>query len=198
MEGAQKDCENCKYEDLPSLKEPCRSCEPATSVWTRWEPREPEEDTPMINTKARDSVAQGLRECKDSYMKRFDIAIEAISEAGKPEEVMEAKKRLLMGISGGMPLSTRTCYFCDINRKSSLKRDCDNCEYAKHHGKCSLDSESTWATINRLQMDLTAALDSYYKGETYTDPEREKRHAEYLRLKAEFEPQESEKAEWTS
>lgn len=140
------------------------------------------EATPMINTTARDSVAEALRECKETYAKLFDTAIEAIAKAEKPEEVMEAKKTLLMGLVGELPVGNASCYFCKTS-------DCGECEYAKPHGRCfgaSLDN--TWGKIKHAQRELMTAVNGYYSGETYTDPEREKRFAEYQRLKAEFEP----------
>ena len=142
-----------------------------------------EEGKPMIDTPARDSVAQALRECKEGYADAFDKAIDAISKAERPEQVMAAKKDLLVCITMMMPLTGATCYFC----KTVGYNECD---YAKHHGKCLADG-STWGKIFRAYGVLVGALRDYYKGESYTDPEREKRYAEYQRLRAEFEPGET-------
>lgn len=146
------------------------------------------EATPMINTTARDSVADALRECRERYAKLFDTAIGAIAKAEKPEEVMAAKKRLLKGLVDNMPLKSDACYFCKIHfTPGEWKCDAANCEYAKTHGNCNEDG-STWRKIQEAKDTLEAVLNSYYSGETYTDPEREKRFVEYKRLKAEFEP----------
>jgi len=145
----------------------------------------------MINTTARDSVAQALRDCKEAYAKRFDEAIGAIEKAEKPEEVMAAKKRLLSALVSRLPIRSETCYFCKIHFPENTN-SCDSgkCEYAKHKGNCNA-LDSTRRRIQDTRNELLSALSTYYNGEAFTDPEREKRHAEFLRLKAEFDPQDS-------
>jgi hypothetical protein len=172
--------------DLPCSPKECR-CKDGYGYYVKRDEIELiKEDKPMINTKARDSVAQALRECKDKYMGAFDVAIEAISGAKKPEEVMAAKKELLMTIAHKMPVTSGTCYFCQDRNGPNGK--CDKCPYAECHKRCSDNGD--YAKIVDAKETLQDALSSYYSGETYTDPEREKRHAEFLRLKAEFESQE--------
>lgn len=100
---------------------------------------------------------------------------------------MAAKKRLLMGLVNGLPLMNTTCYFCLANTKINGSRACDTCDYAKHHGDCTSDENSTWRKTLRAQGEFKIVLNSYYSGETYTDPAKAERYAKYQELKAEFE-----------
>lgn len=136
---------------------------------------------PMINTQARDSVAQALENMAAIYALLLNDAIADIKKADKPEVVMAAKKYLLIKLVENLPLTISTCYFCQVHGFGN----CNNCEYAKHHGKCP-EGNTDYAKADAARYALREALESYYKGEAYTDPE----HAEYLRLKAKFEGKE--------
>jgi len=173
--------------DTPNYTHELQSAKPPVSCKEncgRWEKPEYIELIPtLINTTARDSAASALRECADKYAGMFAVAVAAIEKADRPEVVMEAKKGLLLGIVGGLPLSTDTCYFCQVY---GFGIGCVKCEYAKHHGGDCTDGESDFRNIDDARKALSKTLGSYYSGESY-DPEREARHAEFLRLKAEFE-----------
>ena len=100
---------------------------------------------------------------------------------------MEAKRELLVGLVAELPLSEYTCYFCMINKKSNGLVNCTICEYGKVHGPCVGGEKDTWGKIQIAKRAFKAALSHYYTGETYTDEAKLQRHAEFLKLKAEFE-----------
>jgi len=147
----------------------------------RWEEPDALELIPtLINIPARDAVAAALRECAEGYAKRFAVAVEAIERAGKPEEVMQAKKDLLKDIVGELPIDETDCYFCQLQ---GLGNGCEGCDYKKFHGGRCADEGSDYKKIADATHKLEDALSTYYSGESYADPER----AEYMRLKAKFE-----------
>ena len=103
---------------------------------------------------------------------------------------MEAKRELLVGLVAELPLGGNSCYFCITNRDEAGVK-CDTCDYAIHHKICHFP-DGTWARIKSANFALQRALENYYTGETYTDEAKLARHAEYLKLKAEFEGAETQ------
>jgi hypothetical protein len=115
-------------------------------------------------------------------MEKFDKSIvnhliENFEQAGKPspfeevnyklkvaksiDDVMRAKKELLLEILKSLPMDGMFCYFCYVTK-------CEVCSYAKTHGRCGqyYGENSTWFKIVKMIKDLRECIEKeYWTGE---------------------------------
>jgi hypothetical protein len=117
-----------------------------------------------LDPAAVSTVVTALRGFREKYVVAFDTAIMAHKAATTIEEVMEAKKGLLLAIVDNFPAYSQTCYFCEANRSI-----CGSCGYVKFHGQCP-DEDSDYGKIRSAKEVLKETLQNYYKGESYTTP----------------------------
>lgn len=117
----------------------------------------------------RDKVVKALKSRKSDTQRLYDGAINAMVKATTIEEILEAKKALLIGIVEGMPLGINSCYFCLVYLRGV--GGCGKCPYGKVHGNClNSESESDYKKIHGAKVALLDALQAYYKGEKYEEP----------------------------
>lgn len=84
-----------------------------------------------------------------------DEYVESISKAQTIDEVMEAKKRLLLEWIRTIPLDEYNCYFC-LSTTS-----CKECGYRERHGLCSAE-ESDYYEISDAKRKLCDLIEEYY------------------------------------
>lgn len=92
------------------------------------------------------NLAEADREMKSS----FKVVDSSLSDAKDINEVMVAKRVLLLDILNSLPSSGLCCYFCICNSDSR----CKDCSYAKVHGKCGVASTGNKSTWSRMIMKI--------------------------------------------
>ena len=107
-------------------------------------------------------LEERFKEWKDQFFKNVERYIEKIKTAKTEEEVMEAKRDLLISIIENLPLSKKYCSFCLI-----YSNNCNECSYAKYHGDCR-EYDSDYSRMLRAKNNFIDALKLYYKGEKYS------------------------------
>lgn len=125
----------------------------------------------QIDEEIRKYLMQNLEAALKDMTRDYRDAIDIISTAEDVEEIMVAKRDLLVACVDQMPMSVDECYFC-LLQKRDLDGDwnfCDGCKYSKLHGKCRAES-STFYELTRMRNEFSDELYiNYYGGELY-DP----------------------------
>ena len=85
----------------------------------------------------------------------FDLA-----KAESIDDVMKAKRRLLLSILYGIPMDGLYCYFCFATK-------CSECSYGKAHGACgSHQNKNTWWEIMKKLKEVRILVEEeYWTGE---------------------------------
>ena len=107
-------------------------------------------------------MKERFRRWKNQYFRDVERYLDKIRTAKTEEEIMEAKRDLLISIVENLPLSKKYCPFCLI-----YSNNCNECSYAEQHGDCH-EYDSDYSRIVRAKNDLVDALKLYYKGEKYS------------------------------
>ncbi len=107
-------------------------------------------------------LEERFREWRDRFFRDVERYIKKIRTAKTEEEIMEAKRDLLVSIVQNLPLSKKYCPFCLI-----YNSNCDKCSHAKQHGDCH-EYDSDYSIMLRARNNFIDALKLYYKGEKYS------------------------------
>ena len=117
-----------------------------------------------VDEEVRKELVENLREWLRWLSRGLEEYMEEIGRAETVEEIMSAKKDLLVFYFNNAPMYSGECYFCILHAGEEY---CDECEYAKYHGRCD-DDGSDWQRIRGKVMELVRLVDeNYYKGERY-------------------------------
>ena len=112
-----------------------------------------------VDKSTRETLIENFEAWHKRLEERYKLFTEILKDAEEVEDLMSAKKDLLLWIVEDLPIVSDTCYFC-------LAFDCENCPYAKTHGECFLVL-SDWQSIKDARSELRDKLYNYYKGESY-------------------------------
>ena len=121
----------------------------------------------LIDENVRKELLERLKNLRDEYEATFDLVERDYHRADCVEQLMAAKKTLLMNLVMDMPLGGDDCYFC-IQRDA----ECEGCPYGAVHGKCSPVQQgqtSDWMDVYNARNELRDALCRYYFGESYRE-----------------------------
>jgi len=103
-------------------------------------------------------IVDNLATCAAIVNSEFQRAVDRIEEAESINEVMVAKKDLMISIARNIPTQDDTCYFCICHRNEL--NGCDICSYAQAHGKCSKMND--WGKMVTLKNDLIDIIKTCY------------------------------------
>jgi hypothetical protein len=108
------------------------------------------------------------KEGRQKYIEVFDVYIKELDLAKSVEDIMKAKRKLLLDLVHELPTDSGSCYFCLENAiDKDPFVDCNPCKYAKIHKVCR-DLESDWYRLNQAKYRLVSIIRVwYYRGEKY-------------------------------
>jgi hypothetical protein len=86
-----------------------------------------------INEETRKSLIESFKRDKKEFDEIFKTVILETKAASSVEEIMVAKKMLLIKLLRGLPLGRSECYFCTDD---DTFKSCKECLYGKAHGIC--------------------------------------------------------------
>ena len=115
--------------------------------------------------KAEEKIKKELIENMIIKQERMNMTIDryvgAVKKAETVEEMMAAKREVLVNLLKCLPLTPDDCYFC-VSQVA-----CEECGYAREHGRCK-DVDSDYRKICSLCHDLMWEIKvEYYRGEKY-------------------------------
>lgn len=104
-------------------------------------------------------VLKGLAAYHGSISHAFYHAMSRVDDAKSIDEVMSAKRDLMVTIVDNIPVTDQTCYFCVYNGGDA--HSCFNCSYGKAHGKCA-SPNSIWRGIANMKSKLATFISIHY------------------------------------
>lgn len=110
-------------------------------------------------------MTRNLRLTKKDMTKPVDDAIIGLKNASSIDDVMSAKKLLLVQLLGALPTGTGTCYFCIYHKHTGqMTPSCADCNYLKAHGRCGPGAKEpdTWGKMQRMIGDLQHFIGKNY------------------------------------
>lgn len=86
----------------------------------------------------------------------------------KEEDILAAKRDMMIAVVEGLPLDNPDCYFCVAKIFNEIPT-CLDCPYKKMHGNC-YETDSDFKKIIKAKEALISALHSYHRdGDTYAE-----------------------------
>ena len=92
---------------------------------------------------------------------KLDVLRIRIQDVTDVDELMKHKEEL-MEIMLALPMSNKHCVYCEINKDGNGSFNCDVCDYAHIHGKCSLHGSKYRkmdALVNKLREEINGYAD---------------------------------------
>lgn len=122
----------------------------------------------QVNKRVIKKLAKNIETARKIINEDFDNFINKINEAETVEQVMKAKKELLVHILADMPLFSAHCYFC-IQKylHDGPNYVCVGCKYAVKHNPCNKEGSSWKKIVKEGQKFIKVISEEYYKGEKY-------------------------------
>lgn len=109
----------------------------------------------------KQEIVEAFKYAKQGFTSIFNSAIKALEEAESVNEIMVAKKELLLNLIEELPLGGDTCIFCEM-----YDDRCSLCDYAHKYGHRVCNSKnSSWATIQDAQDTLKNVIEREYWSE---------------------------------
>lgn len=109
----------------------------------------------------KQEIVEAFEYAKQDFISTFNSAIKALEEAESVNEIMVAKKELLLNLIEELPLGGDTCIFCEM-----YDDRCSLCDYAHKYGHRVCNSKnSSWATIQDAQDTLKNVIEREYWSE---------------------------------
>ena len=105
------------------------------------------------------TVLKGIAAYHGSLGHAFHRAMSRIDKAKSIDEVMCAKRDLMVAIVNSIPVTDKTCYFCIYNGQGA--RSCFACSYGKMHGLCA-SLNSPWRKIVNMKSALATFIAIHY------------------------------------
>lgn len=114
-----------------------------------------------MNKKIKKRILRNLKIWKENLMLGIDQDIKSIEDSKNIQELMNCKSILLNRMVSEIPLGDDTCYFCQAQLIKGQGLTCEKCEYAKIHGMCIDDKNSTFERIANHMNNLHNLLNYY-------------------------------------
>jgi len=114
-----------------------------------------------MNKKIKKRLSNNLKKWKQDLMLDIDNNIKNIEGSENIHQLMFYKGELLRTIIDKIPLSDDECYFCLLQLNKGDGLTCEKCKYAKVHGMCIDDENSTFNKICNCITNLSNIIKTY-------------------------------------